>query len=182
MRDERSGFWLRGLAWLRTCAWLGLGASVLIACGSGSGAGGDAGIGTSTTGNITWKDDGVVHKSLISSAAMVKSAQMDLLQIAGGEANGVAALSFGIGAKPTLVPGSFTCAATGMYPIVSFVYTAPGTGTLVDSCAIEITTIGAKTGDRTTGTFSTTVPLTAGGKKLVTEGKFDLPTTVSSLN
>ena len=160
-----------------------VGASFLLACGSGGDSGADGGTskGTSTTGNITWKDDGVGHTVLIASAAIVKSAQMDLLQISGGESSGVA-LSFGIVAKPTLVPGSFTCASTGTYPIVSFVYTAPGTGTLVDSCAIEITTIGAKTGDRTTGTFSTTVPLTAGGKKLVNEGKFDLPTTVSSLN
>jgi hypothetical protein len=160
---------------------------VFAGCGGGSGGGtpsGGAGTGGGTgMGTLTWKEGGAMHTAIYPTAARVKSASSDGLQLAGGEGSGTA-IALGILARipPTLVPGTYSCADNaGGKTIVSASYTMGATSSGAPSaCTVTVTGVGDATGTRAVGTFSATLPF---GSALedITDGKFDLPLTVSSI-
>jgi len=150
-------------------------------CGSSGGGPGDGGAtgdtGIAANGVLTWKEGGTVHSAPFAAAAMARSSMLDLLQITGAEPT--IGLSFGIAVRPPpLVAGSYACGGAG-YPIVSFTYT--GTEGEMFSCAIELTSVGTVTGAHAVGRFSATLGVPGGGSKVITDGQFDIPVTVSTL-
>ena len=145
-------------------------------CGStGNGAGPD-GSGTPVGGGLTWKDNGAAHSALFPSAALVRSATLDLLEIAGGDANLAVALGVGVN-PPPLAAGSYTCGGAG-YPIVSLGYTGEDGHML--ACSVDLASVGLQTGAHVIGTFSGSVSVTGGAVKTITDGKFDLALNVAS--
>jgi hypothetical protein len=99
-----------------------------LAAGCGSGATGNrdgaAGTGNPTGSSLTWKENGTAHSAQFPSAALARSATLDLLEIAGADTT--LGLAFGIGVKPPpIMPGSYACGG-GAYPIVSFAYGQDG--------------------------------------------------------
>lgn len=163
---------------------LALGAALFagaVGCGSSSANNPDGGGGgASGSGTISWQDDGVAHRTLFASASLVTSSGLQILQIAGGEASGVG-IAFGVSAKPAVGLGAFQCGLgdAGGYPITSFSYTATGVDPLYQSCMVSVTTLGAASGARASGTFSAVLNKTGGGTKAITAGVFDAALTVS---
>ena len=144
-------------------------------CGSGksTGGGGGSGGGGGNNGTVSWKDDGVLHQTSFATASLVASSGINILQIAGGEANGIG-IAFGVTAMPAVTVGEFQCgpaADGGAYPITSFSYTAPGVDPLFQSCNVDLATLGTAV----SGTFSAVFTKTAGGTKAITDGTFNLP-------
>ena len=161
------------------------GAVLLCAIGAGcssSGGAGDGGAlrdtGTALGGGVlTWKEGGTMHAAQFATAAMARSASLDLLEVTGAEQ--ALGLAFGIGfMPPPLVAGPYTCGGTG-YPIVSFTYN--GTEGQMLTCAIDLTSVGTVAGAHAVGTFTATLGVAGGGSKLITDGRFDVPMTVSTL-
>jgi hypothetical protein len=159
----------------------------LVGCGGGAGGspdgGGGAGAGgASGGGTMTWKEGGVLHTAIYPSGARVKSAQLDMVQVSGGDAGG-AAVSFGVSMKPPLTVGTFSCGVVGASgPIVSLAYVSKSATTSGGAtCTITLTTVGDTTGTHAIGTFSASTPLSTGTTAVITEGKFDVPLTVSSI-
>jgi hypothetical protein len=157
--------------------------AALSGCGGSSGGGhAPDGGGPSGTGTFTWKDGGTIHTALFASGARVTSAGLDMVQVTGSDAG--AAVSFGVSLRPPpLLPGAYACsdngAATGR--IVSIDYTIGTVSGLAPTCAITLTSFGDSTGTHATGTFSATVPLSDGTTRMITDGAYDVPLTVSSL-
>jgi hypothetical protein len=148
-------------------------ALAMAGCGSSDGgAAPDGGAPGGTGGGLTWLDNGTRHTALYPSAARVTSAMLDMVQVAGGEASGVG-IAFGVSMPPPLVPGSYPCGVSGNRIIVSFSYANAGVSS---SCTVTITSVGAATGGRATGTFSAVF-----GATMITGGTFDLPLTVNKL-
>jgi hypothetical protein len=150
-------------------------------CGSSGGGPGDGGAtrdtGIGGTGVLTWREGGTAHTAPFAAAAMARSSTLDLLQITGAETT--IGLSFGIAVRPPpLVAGFYACGGMG-YPIVSFTYT--GTEGEMFTCAVELTSVGTVTGAHAVGRFSATLGVPGGGSKVITDGQFDIPATVSSL-
>jgi hypothetical protein len=151
-----------------------------LAAGCGSGGNGNrdgaAGNGNPTGSSLSWKENGTAHSALFPSAALARSATLDLLEIAGAETT--LGLAFGIGVKPPpIVAGSYACGGAA-YPIVSFAYGQDGVSM---TCTLDLTSVGLDADGRAVGTFSASISVTGGGTKSITEGKFDLALTVSSL-
>ena len=165
---------------------LALMAMLLVGCGSGGDspggsvdAGGPGGVATGS-GTLTWFDDGSKHTALYPSAARVISSSLDMVQLAGGDPVGFA-VALGVSVPPPLVPGTYACGVTGDRVIGSLTYTVSTTNTLVyESCSIQLTSLGDKTGGRAVGAFSAILTLPAGGTKAITNGVFDVPLTVNS--
>jgi len=150
-------------------------ALAILGCGSSDGApgGGDGGAAPAGSGTLTWLENGTKHTAMYPTGARVTSTMQDMVQVSGGDATGTG-ISFGVSMPPPLVPGTYPCgvSGTGSRIIVSFSYTSVG---LFQSCTITLTSVGAKTGEHATGTFSAT------GGKAITSGMFDVPLTVNSL-
>jgi hypothetical protein len=167
---------------LRITASFALLCAIAAGCGSGGGTANDGavsgdGAGPLGGGVMTWKEGGTPHTAQFATAAFAHSASLDLLNVVGSEPN--LGLAFGIGAKPPpLVTGQYACGGTG-YPIVSLTYT--GTEGQMFTCAIDLTALGATAGSHAVGTFSATLGVAGGGSKVITEGRFDVPMTVSTL-
>lgn len=154
-------------------------------CGSGGGTspdGGGGGGGATGSGNFTWKDGATLHTALFASGSRVKSASLDLVQITGSDSG--SGVSFGVTLMPPpLVTGSYACSdnGAGTGRTVSIDYTVGGASSLAPTCAITMTTLGDATGTKVSGTFSATVPFSDGTTRTITEGKFDVSLTVSSI-
>ncbi len=153
--------------------------AICAGCGSGGAAtdaavtGADAGLGT---GTLTWKDNGAMHTAQFASATIIRSANLDLLEI--GAADPSSGLALGVTVQPPpLTPGSYACGGTA-FPIVSFSYN--GTTGQNQVCAIALTSVGLTSGAHVIGTFSATLAVTGGGTKAITEGRFDIVAVVSS--
>jgi hypothetical protein len=158
-----------------------LAAAFAAGCGGSSPAGSSMGPGETGSGiELTWKENGTAHGAQYPSAVRITSTR-DMLQIAGGEAGGTG-IAFGVVAMPPpLALGTFACGGAG-YPIVTISYTVGTTSsTIATACSVTLTTLGDTTGSHVTGTFSATLPFSDGTTKTLTEGKFDLMQTVSSL-
>lgn len=159
-------------------------AAALAGCG-GSGGGsptGAAGSGGAGAGGVlTWKEGGASHAALYPAGTRTKSAQLDMIQVVGGEPSGTG-LALGVTQQhPPLATGSYACADSGkngLIVVVSYTKGNAPVGTMSD-CTITITTLTEASGEHLVGTFSAT--LTGGGAATITEGKFDVPTTVTSL-
>jgi hypothetical protein len=157
-------------------------------CGSSSGGspdGGGGGLGgASGNGTFRWKEAGTQHTASFAAAAGVKSANLDMVQVTGSNANSEG-VSFGVGMMtPPLVAGGYACsdsATVGSGRIVSIAYTLGAASSLAPTCAITVTTLGETTGTRVTGTFSATVPFDDGTTHTITDGVYDVSLTVSSL-
>jgi hypothetical protein len=174
------------LRWrVMTAAFLAAAAIVVVGCGSQGGTTLDNGhggnFGTSGAGTLTWKDSGTMHTALFPSAARVKSSVSDMVQVTGGDSTG-AAVAFGVGETPPLVAGSYTCGDRGAgRRVVSISYGFGGASSVIPTCAIEITSLGETTGTRIIGAFTATLPFDNGTTRIITDGKFDVALTVSSL-
>jgi hypothetical protein len=164
-------------------------AALLVGCGSdgpgastgGAGTGGGA---AGTGGVFTWKEDGAMKTTIYPSGTRTTSSMLDMVQIAGGDATGTG-LAMGVTLRPPpLAAGTFDCASTGMNGlIVSAAYTKTNaTVGFMATCSITITTLGAATGDRLIGTFSATFTGSGAPTVTLTDGKFDVPLTVSKPN
>lgn len=129
-------------------------------------------------GSLTWLDDGTRHSASFATAALSRSTMMDYLLVAGGESSGVG-ISFGIAATPPLSASTVAC-GSGQYPFASFSYN-PGVAAVYTSCAVTISTITLTGTTHVTGTFQAVFPKTGGGSKTLSDGKFDLAMTVTSL-
>jgi hypothetical protein len=157
----------------------------LAGCG-GSGGGsptGAAGTGGAPTGGVlTWKDGGASRSAIYPAGTRTKTALTDMIQVAGGDGSGMG-LSFAVTLRPPpLVAGTYTCAQTGQGGVIVSLSYAKGTtpiGTMAD-CSITITALSEATGEHLVGTFSAT--LSGGGASAaLTDGKFDVASTVTSL-
>ena len=161
------------------------GAALLCAIGTGCSSSGGAGDGGATqdtgtapgSGVLTWKEGGTMHTAQFATATMNRSASLDLFELTGAEQT--LGLAFGIGfMPPPLVAGPYACGGTG-YPIVSFTYT--GTDGQMLTCAIQLSAVGTVAGAHAVGTFTATLGVTGGGSKVITDGRFDVPMTVSMM-
>jgi hypothetical protein len=161
-------------------------AVALAGCGGGGGAtdGGAAGTsgGAGTGKLLSWKENGVAHSALVASAARVKSAASDILQVSGGESSGTA-LSFGVAMQPPpLEVKTYDFNGGTGYPIVSMSYGVGGVSSSVPTAiSIVFTALGDTTGSHAAGTFTATLPFGDGTTKTITDGKFDLTLTVNSI-
>lgn len=164
-------------------------AATLGGCGGSAGGSADGGgTGTAGTGGavglgaLTWKEGGNTHATLIASAARVKSATSDMLQVSGGEASG-SGIAFGVVVMPPpLAPATYTFNGGVGYPIISMSYQTGGASSTAPTAAsIVLTTLGETTGTRAVGTFTGTLSFPGGATKTVTDGKFDVALTVSTL-
>jgi hypothetical protein len=163
--------------------------AALAGCGGGGGGTTDAAsTGTAGTGGaaagklLTWKENGAAHAALVASAARVKSATSDIVQVSGGEASGTA-LSFGVAVQsPPLAAGTYTFNGGTGYPIVSMSYGVGGVSSSIPTAiSIVFTALGDTTGSHAVGTFTATLPFGDGTTKTITDGKFDLTLTVNSI-
>jgi hypothetical protein len=157
-------------------------AAVAVGCGSGNGSGNtnDGGV-PSGPAALSWNEDGTMHTALIAAAARVKSATLDMVQITGGESTGTG-IAFGVSTPPPLVPGSYSCDASGTNGVITtLTYSSGNASSGVPTCTIEITSIGETTGTKVTGSFSAMVTLDNGMPKTLTDGTFNVSLTVSAL-
>lgn len=146
-------------------------------CGSRTARGGGGGSDGGYNGTVSWQDDGVLHQTSFATASVVSSSGINILQIAGGEANGIG-IAFGVSTKMPMpiTIGVFQCGpadggAYPPYPVTSFSYTAPGVDPLFQSCTLNIDLLGGAI----EGRFSAVLTKTAGGTKAITDGTFALP-------
>jgi hypothetical protein len=154
-----------------------------IAAGCSSGAApGDAGAPRDTGaalggGILTWKEGGTMHTAQFATGTMARSASLDLLEVTGADV--AVGLSFGVAVMPPpLVAGPYACGGSG-YPIVSFSYT--GTDGQMLTCALDVTSLGTVAGAHTVGTFSASLSVAGGATKAITDGRFDVVMTISTL-
>jgi hypothetical protein len=155
--------------------------AIAAGCSSG-GASGDGGAPRDTgsalgSGILTWKEGGTMHTAQFATGTMARSASLDLLEVTGADV--AVGLSFGVASMPPpLIAGAYACGGTG-YPIVSLAYT--GTDGQMLTCAIDLTSVGTVAGAHTVGTFSASLGVAGGGIKAITDGRFDVVMTVSTL-
>jgi hypothetical protein len=162
------------------CALLALGG--WSGCSSSGGAATDGGgtfdTGVASGGTLTWKENGTAHTALFAAAALARNSTLDVFQISGGDATGVG-ISFGIATRPPpVVTGSYNCGGAA-YPIISFSYTGVDPQQPL-TCTIDLTSVGLTTGSHAIGTFTASVPVSGGGTKTLTEGRFDIAENVAS--
>ncbi len=158
-----------------------------LGCGSSSGGspdGGGGGLGgASGNGTLRWKEAGTQHTASFATAARVKSANLDMVQVTGS--NPSEGVSFGVGmTTPPLVTGGYACSdnnTVGSGRVVSIAYTLAAASSLAPTCAITMTSLGETTGTRVTGTFSATLPFDDGTTHTITDGVYDVSLIVSSL-
>jgi hypothetical protein len=163
-------------------ALVGLIAATAAGCGSsGDGNGGAGGTTGAASGSITWKEGGAAQAATIVAGARARTSTSDLVQITGGNSDGVG-VSFGVSTlAPPLTTGPFTCEVTdSTAPFASFAYVGGDDSSGVPACSITLTTLGETTGMRTAGTFSATIPLDSGATLTVTDGVFDVVLTVTA--
>jgi hypothetical protein len=162
--------------------------AALAGCGGGGSTADGSATGTAGTGGaaagklLTWKENGAAHMALVASAARVKSATSDIVQVSGGEGSGTA-LSFGVAVQPPpLAAGTYTFNGGTGYPIVSMSYGVGGVSSSIPTAiSIVFTALGDTTGAHAVGTFTATLPFGDGTTKTITDGKFDLALTVNSI-
>jgi hypothetical protein len=139
----------------------------LMACGGSTGGG----------AGMSWVDGGSRRTATFASGARTISSMTDLFQVTGSEPSGTA-LSLGVAMVPPLVPGTYACGVTQTRTVTTF---ASNDSNVFEGCTIGVASIGATTGEHVTGTFSGTLTLMGGGRRVITDGTFDVPLTVTSL-
>jgi hypothetical protein len=184
----------RSLTSVLCAARVGFWAVILLACSSsnrgpdggaittGSAAATD-GSGASSAGScagsaIMWKDDGTAECASSVEAILATGSQSNSLEIVGTQGTTIG-LSIII-TSPTPLGGSYDCTATPA-AVVEITYRDPTVDSAtVQSCTVtlSLTQPGDAGAGQAVGTFSVVLDLADGGIKNITDGVFDIPTTI----
>ena len=162
---------------------LPLGIVLAAGCGSSGAPKGEGGVTncqatSSTTGTMSWLDNGTSECAVSALATFTTNASLTLFSLTGATTN----LGVGIGIESTMGPaaigGTYSCGGNDGGLSATLNYTQGLTNsTFSQSCEITINMQGTA-GAHATGTFSATLSPASGGPKSITNGVFDAPVTI----